>query len=307
MRLTRALPVAVVAAVLILSACSDSGDMDSGGADGGQVAEAPAEDLDALDSADGVAVRRDAESGGDAPQAPIEKAIIAKGNVQLTSDDVEQTVFDVQALVDEYDGEITDRETGTDEDGEVRNARLVLRIPSKDFESAFTDLEQVADLRKSGATEEDVTTQVIDNAVRIRAQRRSLRRVEVLLDRAQSIRDIVAIEAQLTRRQAHLDSLEQTQAYLEDQTSMSTITVNIQRTPEQEEEKEKDDDAGFVSGLEGGWDALVTFGTGVATLAGALLPWAVALVIVGGPVLLLARRFRRRTPTAPGTAEPSDA
>ena len=38
----------------------------------------------------------------------MEPAIISKGNVQLQSDDVEKTVFDVQALVDKYGGEVTD-------------------------------------------------------------------------------------------------------------------------------------------------------------------------------------------------------
>jgi hypothetical protein len=310
MRPTRALAVAVVAAALTFTACSDDG-ADSGGAGAQGAPEVAAEDRDGLsmneDLADNGAMRRDVRSGGDAPAETMEKAIISKGNVQLQSDDVEQAVFDVQALVDEYGGEITDRETGTDDEGEVRNARLVLRIPSKDFGAAFTDLEQVADLRKSTSTSEDVTTQVIDNEVRIRAQRRSLRRVEVLLDRAESIRDIVSIEAQLTRRQANLDSLEQQQAYLRDQTSQSTIVVNIQRTPEEPKKKEKDDDAGFLSGLEGGWNALVVFGVGVATVAGALLPWTVVLLLVGVPLWLVVRRFRRRIEATPATPEPSDA
>jgi hypothetical protein len=102
--------------------------------------------------------RRERNSGDDAPRETMEKAIISKGNVQLSSDDVEKAAFDVQALVDEYDGEITDRQTGTDKDGEVRMARLVIRVPAKDFGAAFTDLERVADLRKSTSTSEDVTS-----------------------------------------------------------------------------------------------------------------------------------------------------
>jgi hypothetical protein len=301
MRPTRALAVAVVTAALTLTACSSNGD-DSGDGGGTTAADLAAPERPADELADGVAQRR-----GDAPEEAMEKAIISKGNVQLHSGDVEQAVFDVQALADKYGGEITDRETGTDDEGEVRNARLVLRIPSKDFQDAFIDLEQVADLRSSTSTSEDVTTQVIDNQVRIRAQRRSLRRVEVLLDRAESIRDIVAIEAQLTRRQANLDSLEQQQAYLRDQTSMSTVVVNIQRTPEEPAKKKKDDDAGFLSGLEGGWNALVAFGVALATVVGALLPWTVVLLVVGGPLWLLVRRLRRREPTPAPAAEPTDA
>ncbi|HYG95411.1 MAG TPA: DUF4349 domain-containing protein, partial [Nocardioides sp.] len=180
--------------------------------------------------------------------------------------------------------------------GEARFARMVLRIPAADFDEAFAELEEVADLQESSANSEDVTTQMIDNQVRIRAQRRSLQRVEVLLDRAQSIRDIVAIEAQLTRRQADLDSLEQRQAYLRDQTTLSTIVVNVERTEEEPETKPEQDDDGFLSGLSAGWDALRTVGTALATTAGALLPFAVVLALLGIPAWVLVRRTRRRGP-----------
>ncbi len=303
MRPTRALVVAVLAAVLFLSACSsDGGDADSSGGSNAAADVAPAE-REGLDApADEAALKADPDAGE--PPA-MERAIISKGNVQLESDDVDKAVFDVQALVDKYGGEVTDRETSTDDEGDVRMARLVLRIPAKKFSDAFGDLEQVADLKSSSSTSEDVTTKVIDNAVRIRAQRRSLRRVEILLDQAVSIRDIIAIESQLTRRQADLDSLEQQQAYLRDQTSMSTVTVNIQLTPEAPPKKEKkDDDAGFLSGLENGTKALVVFAVGLATVIGALLPWAIVLLVVGGPLWLLIRRLRRRSPTpAPATAD----
>ena len=53
-----------------------------------------------------------------------------------------------------------------------------------------------------------------------------------LLDRAQNLRDIVLIESELTRRQADLDSLEHQSAYLADQTSLATITVDIDHATE---------------------------------------------------------------------------
>jgi len=299
MRHSRALVVAVLSAVLLLSACSSGGgDSDSGGGNAAADGEAAAPAEDAAGGRNALEANEAAlTSDPDAGEPPaMERAIISTGDVQLESDDVEKAVFDVQALVDRYGGEITDRETNTDDEGDVRMARLVLRIPATKFSDAFGDLEEVADLKSSSSTSEDVTTKVIDNTVRIRAQRRSLRRIEILLDQAVSIRDIVAIESQLTRRQADLDSLEQQQAFLRDQTSMSTVTVNIQLTPDEPAKKNEKDDhaAGFLSGLENGTKALVFFAVGLATVIGALLPWALVLLVVGGPLWLLIRRLRRR-------------
>jgi hypothetical protein len=240
----------------------------------------------------------DPASAPSAP-APVERRLIRKGNVSLASDDVAKAAFDVQRIADEHGGEVAEQKTTTDDEGEVSSARLVLRVPAAGFTAAFGELEDVADLRSSSSSAEDVTTQVIDTQVRIRAQRRSLRRVEVLLDRAQTIRDIVAIEAELTRRQAELESLEGRLAYLQDQTAMSTITVAIERVVDEQRE-EADEDDGFLAGLSAGWTALGTFATGLATVAGAVLPFVVVLGLLGVPVLALLRRGRRR-------AAPADA
>ena len=138
---------------------------------------------------------------------------------------------------------------------------------------------------------------MIDTEVRIRAQSESLKRVEVLLARAESIRDIVAIEAQLTRRQAELDSLKSRQAYLADQTSMSTITVFLEKKPEPVEKKKAEkDDSRFLAGLGNGWDGMTTFLVGLATVTGTLLPFAILLLVLGVPTWLLVRSLGRRRP-----------
>lgn len=61
----------------------------------------------------------------------------------------------------------------------------------------------------------------------------------------------MAIEAQLNRRQADLGSLKQQQAWLQSQTSMSTITVNLQLTPEKKATTKDKDESGFLAGLSG--------------------------------------------------------
>lgn len=239
-----------------------------------------------------------------------EPSIISTGTVSLRADDVGDTRFEVQKVVDRVSGQITDSETRTDEDGGVRDARLVLRVPSSEFTETMDALEKLADLEASSTSSEDVTTQVVDTEVRIRIQRQSIARIQTLLDRAGSIRDVVSVERELTQREAELNSLLQQQAYLADQTSMSTIKVHLQRHPEDGGPKEEKDDAGFVSGLSAGWEALSAVASGLATAAGALLPFAGAALLVGLPgwMLLRAGARRRRTVGAQGAAaEPVEA
>ncbi len=318
----------MLAALLALGACS-SGGVDSGSDDaaGPTAAEVPAEEgagagadsqarsalTDMSLEQDGLASAYDASSAKAVSPPEVEEAgeqrsIISKGVVALVDEDVAQARFDVQKIVDGHDGEVAEEKTETDDDGAVSRSRLVVRVPVSDFDATMEALEEVAELESSSRNSEDVTTTVIDNEVRIRAQTESLKRIEVLLARAQTIRDIVNIESQLTRRQADLDSLKSQQAYLADQTSMSTITVFLEQKPEPVEKKkvEKEEAAtGFLAGLGSGWDALKSFTTGAATVVGALLPFAVLFLVLGVPAWLLLRNLGRRRPSAtvPATQE----
>jgi multidrug efflux pump subunit AcrA (membrane-fusion protein) len=211
----------------------------------------------------------------------------------------------VQVLVDEQGGQVADDKTETDKSGEPLRARMVLRVPVDSFEDVMNELGSMETLASTSTSSEDVTTQLIDVEARIKAQQASVERVRQLLAQAQSIRDIMAIESELAQRQAELDSLAQQQAYLKDQTSMATVKVSIERKPDPKAPVTKDD-SGFLAGLASGWDGLKTTVVAVATVVGALLPFAVVVLLVGVPVWLLVRRMRRTpapTPAAAPTGE----
>lgn len=288
-----------LALLTTLSACSGSGggsDSSSGEAAPMSGADSAVEDRagrNAFSSAGGSTDESVVEAGAvDAVEAQ-QPALISTGTVSLRSDDVADTRFDVQKVADRYRGQVTDSETRTDQEGEVRDARLVLRVPSAEFTEAMDELEKVADLEASTSTSEDVTTQVVDTRVRIRVQRASIARIEELLQRAGSIRDVVAVEQQLTQRQERLNSLLRQQAYLADQTSMSTITVHVERADAARTEPEPVE-AGFLSGLRAGWDGLTTVLLGLATVTGAVLPFVALGLLLGAPAWLLLRPVVRR-------------
>ena len=305
-RLRHLTAVPFLLALLVVGACS-SGGGDSEEADtGSQDAASTTREVPAAgapqDAADG-AFRAGAQDAPEEADESADRAIISTGVVSLLDEDVARARFDVQKIVDTHDGEVAEEKTSTDDDGAISRSRLVVRVPAGDFDATMEELEEVAELESSNRSSEDVTTTVIDNEVRIRAQTESLRRIETLLARARTIRDIVSIEAQLTRRQADLDSLKQQQAYLADQTSLSTITVFLEQKPDRPKKSvEAEDAAGFLAGLSSGWGALKTFTTGVATVVGALLPFTALLLLVGVPAWLLLRNVVRRRPPAPVTA-----
>lgn len=233
-----------------------------------------------------------------------EPSIISTASVSLESGDVDQARQDVQRVVDRARGHVTESSTEADEDGTTQYARMVLRVPADAFDDVLTGLEGVA--TQTGATTEssDVTTQVIDVESRLATQKASVERIRQLLARASSIKDIAWLESQLSDRQATLDSLTQQQAYLADQTSLSTITVDLTDPSSREDQ---DDESGFLGGLHRGWDAFTDSLSGLVTVVGAVLPFAVALGLLAWLARLVWRRRRSpRTPpaVAPATDQP---
>lgn len=298
-----------------LAACSSASDSASDGGGGDMSDEMAASAPELAESESGGATRGDAATGGDTTGSdttstvadlrtpPSERAVISTGTVSLRSKDVAEARREVQRVVDAQGGDITDENTETDDEGATSYSRLVVRVPSAKFNAAMVALEEAAEFRSSNRGAKDVTTEVIDTDVRVRAQESSLKRVELLLSRAQSLKDIIWIESQLTSRQAELDSMKSQQAWLRDQTSLSTITVDITAIAEKDKvEEEKKTETGFLAGLDGGMKAMGASLSAIATAVGALLPFAVLLLVLGLPVWLLVRR--RRT-TQPATADAS--
>jgi predicted lipid-binding transport protein (Tim44 family) len=299
-----------ILAIVALAGCSGNGDSDrasttTNDVSSGSIAEpAPAPDDLAPEDGTGGAAAADAPvddvDAGRAAASTVDlaaqaRSVIATGTVNLRAEDVGQARTSTRKVIDAYRGEIAESEIETDRSGELTSARLVLRIPTADFTEAITDLEAISKFNTVQTGEEDVTTQVIDVEARVRAQEKSLARVGALLAEANTFKDVVAIESQLTTRQAELESLKSQRAWLSDQTSMSTITVYLERLSDEDDEPADDSDllGGFMAGLRSGWGTLGGAVVGFATVIGALLPFALAVGIVGVPLWLVGRRVGR--------------
>ena len=193
-------------------------------------------------------------------------------------------------------------------------ATLVLRVPAGRFNSALDSLAKLGTEEGRQVNADDVTETLVDLEARIATQQASLARVRELLARAQTIGEIVSLENELTNRQAELDSLTQRREKLAGLVALATITVSFYGPagPVVEEKP----DTGFLAGLRGGWDGFLSSVTVVLTVAGWLLPWAVAIGVPLWLILWVARRRdrrpgaaranrRRRSPTSRPTGEPS--
>ncbi|GAB3990285.1 DUF4349 domain-containing protein [Nocardioides marmoraquaticus] len=291
------LALLLVALLLALAGCSGAGGA-GGGSDsavdssGGSVAEPAPEVAD--EGADDAGARGEQAGGAAGRATAMERAVVSTGEVQLQSGDVGRARAEVLRLTRGWGGVVADEQSSSDDEGRTTYTSMTLRVPTARFDAAMEALGEVATLVDRSRTSEDVTTQVVDVSARVRAQQQSVRRIEALLAEAEDLRDVVSIEGDLAQRQAELDSLRSQQAYLDDQTSLSTIGVVVDSPATASPDEEP---GGFVGGLRSGWTALGASVAVLLTAVGAVLPFAVLLGVVAVPAAVVVRRRRSRPAT----------
>jgi Domain of unknown function (DUF4349) len=192
---------------------------------------------------------------------------------------------------------------GSGSDDRVASADLVLRVPPDAYERTVRELASLGRLLSQGRDTKDVTQQFVDVQSRIETQRASLDRVRVLLSRATKIGDVVAIESELSRRQADLESLLAQQKALAEQAGLGTIKLHLVATGDQPVAEGKETELGFLAGLRNGWRAFTGFGGVVLLVVGALLPFILAGVVVATVAFPLIRRLRQPRPAKAANAD----
>src|SRR4051794_11405516 len=237
------------------------------------------------------------------------QAVIRTGDIAVTGKDVGHLRAEVMDLLRSLGGTLEKEDTANDRHGRIAESTLVLRVPVATFDSAKESLEKLGKLTYSHESATDVTTEVIDVDERVQTLQNSLDRLQRFQRSATDDTDLLRYEDQITRRQSELSSTRAQQSYLSDQTSLSTITVHLSTPDNPVPEPGVLDDAGFLSGLRGGWHALQAVVVVAATVAGALLPFLVALAVVAFPGWLLLRALvrRRRTTSAAGPPAPAES
>lgn len=283
MRTRRGLLVAVLALVALVGCSSGAGDSDSAdGAGGGMASEVDAGGADvAMDT-----------TGTD------QREVIVTASAAVVVDDPSTAADAVAGLAAAAGGRVEgrDEQAGGGEDGEPGWATLVLRVPADDLSSVLADLDDIGTVSSVSQSEEDVTGTVVDLDARIEALQTSTARLLKIMSDADDTGDLLAVETQLSERQAELEALQSQRDALGDQVAMATLTVSLDAAPIAAAEAR----GGFLGGLESGWNALLSFVGGLLVAVGALLPWVVAL---GVPALAVLAVARRRRPPAAGQSQ----
>lgn len=191
-------------------------------------------------------------------------------------------------------------------DGESDQATVTFRIPAPRWSEALTGLRGLATKILGEQTKtDDVTTQVVDLGARIKNLETTERALQAIMDRAVEIKDVLAVQAELTTVRGQIEQMTAEKTTLEGQAAYSTLSVTFSLKPDpvltsqnQFDPKSQVDQASasLVSVLQG----LATAGIWFAIV---WLPILLALAVMALIGLFVVRRVRRSVegPAAPAT------
>lgn len=226
--------------------------------------------------------------------ADADRQVVITGSMTVTAEDPLAAAKEAVRIVESAGGRVDGRTEYAPGDHDRGSAQLELRIPADQLTAVLDRLRELGTADEVVLSTSDVTVQVQDLDARINALRSSIERLSALIAQAKDIDDLIALEGEISNRQAELESLEAQQRYLADQVAMSTISLYL-RSDAAAPPKNPDT---FWSGLAAGWDGFVGFWAGLLVVLGVLLPWIVLLGIIATAIVLIVRARRRRADAA---------
>jgi hypothetical protein len=114
-------------------------------------------------------------------------------------------------------------------DSGEKRADMTLRVPVDALKPTMVFLESIGEVTGRGMSSEDVTEQYVDTDARLKTMIALRDRLRTLLDKARDVKDILAIEKELGRVQADIDSMQARLKALKGKVDLASINVSIKQ------------------------------------------------------------------------------
>jgi len=286
-------------AALVLAACG--GALDESGGEG-----APADKgITSMDEVEGLAPMASGESYGQSAGADgstglapsdfsFDRKIIQNSSLELQVEDVAESYQDVARIALEAGGFVLDSSASPTQDRP--HADLTIRVPTTQYSSVLDLLRGLAiRVENETSTAQDVTEQYTDLEARLRSAQAVEIRYLDLLDRAQTIDDILKIQDRLSPIRLEIEQIQGQMNVMDTLSDMATISVSLSTEPPALVSSDSHPDPLKAAG--DGWEASLLFlrAVGAGVFAAATFLWWLApiLVIVGIGFLVRYRMVRK--------------
>ena len=289
---------------LLLSGCSGGGANPSGGVESGvATARDGAQQLNSTPGAKSVPGAPADRTDGSRTRAPVVGVgpkLTKSASLDLQVKDIGTAAALVRSIATGLQAVVLSEQIGRGSPGDPRPltsngepssgfngfGTLTLSVPADKLDTALDQLaKSVGTVLQRTASSQDVTSQYVDTQSRLKTMSASVQRVRALMAQAKDLGQVVALESEVSRREADLESLQAQLEALKTSVDRSTLAVSLSAPG-----SEPVTNNGFLEGLRSGWAAFTASAEELLKVIGALLPFALFFALLGAPVVLWWRR-----------------
>ena len=195
---------------------------------------------------------------------PEDRKLIRTISMDAETEEIETLLDGLNTKVSELGGYVQSREVyngSTYSSRRYRHADLTIRIPAEKVDGFVAHVSGVSNVVSSNETIDDVTLTYVDTETRLKALETEQQRLLEMMEQAETMSDLLAIESRLTEVNYQLESVASKLKTLENQVSYATVHLHISEVQEYTPVAEKTPwqriAQGFVDSLEGIWDGAV--------------------------------------------------
>ena len=225
---------------------------------------------------------------------PENRKLIRTISIDAETDELETLLAAVDEKIGQLEGYVESREVyngSTYSNRRYRNANLTIRIPAERADAFIAHVNGVSNVVSTNESIDDVTLTYVDTETRLKALETEQARLLELMEKAESLSDLLEIESRLTDVNYELESVASRLKTLDNQVNYATVRLYISEVQEYTPVAEKTTwqriAEGFMDSIEGIADGAVD-----------LFVWVLAnspyLVLFGGAGFLLVTLLRKR-------------
>ena len=242
---------------------------------------------------------------GEAPATMAQK-LIRKVSLSVETEDYKAFIKGLDAAVWGMGGYYEKIESHTS--GDRPYATLVIRVPAGRLDELLRHVVGAGNVTYRVESQTDVTLNYVDTESRNKALKTEQERLLALLEQAEDLDQILAIEDRLTEVRYQIESTEASLRTMDNLVDYATVTLELRQVEVYTQVEEpgfwEKIGTGFVSSVKGIWELLKTaFSYFVIAL-----PYLLVFVILPLVILLffLSRARKRRRKNAPAAPQSAD-
>ncbi len=153
------------------------------------------------------------------------RKVISTASVSLEVTAVSESVAEIRSIAEGLGGFV--EQLNSSGDAERERASMTIRVPQDQFFAALERIEGLGEVSSRNMGTEDVSSQFIDLEARLKSSLREEQSLLALLERADTVSEILTIERELNRVRTEIERVQGQLNFLERRVELATILVSL--------------------------------------------------------------------------------